>query len=93
MSPQPPRPQPHITLVVRTTAGTWSDARFNRNNRAQKIVDEAIDHFGLDPTPPQPYILERGTTGESIPLDQKIEDVGLSDGDLVILKAPRPTDG
>jgi hypothetical protein len=93
MSPQPPRPQPHITLVVRTTAGTWSDARFNRNNKAQKIVDDATEHFGLDPTPPQAYILERASTGESIPLDQKIEDLGLSDGDVVILKAPRPTDG
>jgi hypothetical protein len=93
MSPQPPRPQPRITLVVRTTAGTWNDAEFNRNNKAQKIVDDAIKHFGLDPTPPEPYVLERGSTGAQIPLEEKIEDIGLVDGELVILKAPRPTDG
>ena len=93
MSPQPPRPQPHVDLVVRTTAGTWSDARFNRSNRAQKIVDDAIERFELDPTPPRPYILERGNTGEPIPLGEKIGDIGLSDGELVIVKAPRPIDG
>ena len=93
MSPQPPRPSPHITLVVRTTAGSWNDARFNRNNKAQKIVDDSIDHFRLDPTPPQPYILERAANGEPIPLGEKIEDIGLNDGEVVILKSPRPTDG
>lgn len=93
MSPQPPRPAPHITFVIRTTAGTWNDARFNRNNRAQKIVDETIDHFTLDPAPPRPYILERASTGTSLPLDQKIDDLQLSDGETLVLKAPRPTDG
>jgi hypothetical protein len=93
MSPQPTRPTPHISLVVRTTAGSWNDARFNRNNKAQKVVDDTIEKFGLDPTPPRPYILERAATGEPIPLDQKLEDLGLADGDIVILKAPRPTDG
>jgi hypothetical protein len=93
MSPQPPRPSPHITLVVRTTAGTWNDAQFNRNNKAQKIVDEAISHFGLDPTPPEPYILERASNGSQLPLEEKIEDIGLVDGELVIVKSPRPTDG
>jgi hypothetical protein len=93
MSPQPPRPSPNITLVVRTTAGTWSDARFNRNNKAQKIVDDAIDHFGLDPTPPQPYILERASSGSTIPLGEKIEEIGLTEAEMVIVKTPRPTDG
>lgn len=93
MSPQPPRPEPHITLVVRTTKGIWPDARLNTNNRARKIVDDAIVKFSLDPTPPEPYILERASTGASIPLNEKIADTGLADGETVIVKAPRPTDG
>lgn len=95
MSPQSPRPTPHITFVIRTTAGIWDDARFNRSNPVQKIVDETIGHFSLDPTPPRPYILERASTGASLPLDQKIEDTSppLSDGETLVLKAPRPTDG
>jgi hypothetical protein len=93
MSPQPPRPSPHIALVVRTTAGTWNDARFNRENKAQKIVDEAIVHFGLDPNPPEPYILERASTGTPLPLEETIEDIGLADGETVIVKSPRPTEG
>jgi hypothetical protein len=93
MSPQPQHPSPHISLTVKTTAGTWQDARFNGNNRVQKILDDAIEHFTMDPTPPRPYQVVRDGSEAPLALDQKIEDVGLHDRDTVVIKVPRPTDG
>lgn len=93
MSPQPPRPAPHISLVVKSTAGTWLDARFNRNNRAQKVLDEGIEHFGLDPTPPRPYVLRRESTGAQIALDQKLDALGLVDGETMLIQPTQAIDG
>jgi hypothetical protein len=81
----------HITLIVRSTSGTWPDARFNVNNKAQKVVDDAIAHFHLDPSPRVPYRLTAG--GRDLALGERIEDLGLQDGDTVIIEAGQPVDG
>jgi hypothetical protein len=93
MSPQPPRPEPHISVVVKSTAGTWPDARFNRNNRAQKILDDGVDHFRLDPNPPRPYILRRESSGAQLALDQKLDALGLVDGETVLIQPTQAIDG
>ena len=93
MSPQPPRPEPHITLTIKSTAGTWTDARFNRNNRAQKILDDAIAHFRLDPSPARPYVLRREADSSALALDQKIDALGLHDGDVVLIQPTQAIDG
>ena len=46
-----------ITLIVRSTAGVWPDARFNVNNKAQKVIDDGVAHFRLDPSPRVSYRL------------------------------------
>jgi hypothetical protein len=93
MSPQPPRPEPHITLTVKSTAGVWTDARFNRNNRAQNILDDAIEHFRLDPNPARPYVLRREADNSALALDQKINALGLQDSDVVLIQATQAIDG
>jgi len=93
VSPQPPRPEPHISLTVKSTAGTWADARFNRNNRAQKILADGIDHFRLDPNPSRPYVLRREATGAQLALDQKIDALGLTDGEAVLIQPTQAIDG
>jgi hypothetical protein len=93
MSPQPPRPEPHITLVVKSTAGTWDDARFNRSNRAQKVLDEGIRHFNLDPDPSRPCVLRQESTGAQLALDQKLEDLGLTTGEAVLIQPTQAIDG
>lgn len=80
-----------ITLIVRSTSGIWPDARFNLNNRAQKVLDDGIRHFGLDPAPQGPYRLTHN--GRVLDLSEKIEDLGLGDGDTVLIEAGQPTDG
>lgn len=93
MSPQPPRPEPHITLTIKSTAGVWSDARFNRSNRAQKILDDATAHFRLDPNPARPYVLRREADNSALALDQKIDALGLRDGDVVLIQPTQAIDG
>lgn len=93
MSPQPPRPEPHITLTVKSTAGVWDDARFNRNNRAEKVLEEGIRHFNLDPNPPRPYVLRREATGAQLALDQKLDDLGLTSGEAVLIQPTQAIDG
>ncbi len=80
-----------ITLTVRSTSGIWPDARFNVNNRAQKILDDGIRHFGLDPAPRAPYRLTQN--GRVLDLSEKMEDLGLANGDTVLIEAGQPTDG
>ena len=95
MSPQPtrpPKPTPHVTLVVKSTAGTWPDARFNRSNPAAKVLEDGIAHFRLDPSPPRPYVLRRDS-GAQLALDQKLEALGLEDGDVVVIQPTQAIDG
>lgn len=80
-----------LTLNVKTTNGEFRD-EFNISNRGQKIVDAAIEKKKLDPHPPLPYVLKRAN-GTTLPVSDKIENYGLSDGDIVIVQAPEATDG
>lgn len=91
MAQAAPQKAPHVVLVVKSTAGTWPDARFNRNNKAQKILEEGIEHFSLDPSPAVPYVLTR--SGNQLDPNEKIGELGLQDGDVVIIEAGQPIDG
>lgn len=83
----------HINLIVKSTAGVWPDARFNIDNRAQKVLDDGIRHFRLDPNPAQPYLLVREADGSALSLSEKLEELGLRDGDAVLIQAGQPVDG
>jgi hypothetical protein len=83
----------HLNLVVKSTAGVWPDARFNQENRAQKVLDEGVRHFHLDPSPAQPYLLVREADGSTLSLSEKLEELGLHDGDTVLIQAGQPVDG
>jgi hypothetical protein len=83
----------HLNLVVKSTAGVWPDARFNRENRAQKVLDDGVRHFHLDPNPAQPYLLVREADGRTLNLSEKLEALGLEDRDGVLIQAAQPVDG
>jgi hypothetical protein len=83
----------NISLIVKSTAGVWPDARFNQDNRAQKVLDDGILHFHLDPSPAQPYLLVRESDGSTLNLSEKLEELGLHDGDAVLIQAGQPVDG
>jgi hypothetical protein len=82
---------PQITLTVKSTSGTWADARFNRSNKGQRILDDGVKHFHLEPNPAVPYVLTH--TGRVLSLGEKIQDLGLEKGDVVHIQAGQPVDG
>jgi uncharacterized ubiquitin-like protein YukD len=81
---------PQIELTVKSTSGSFSD-EFNRNNRAQKIYDEAVRRLNLNKA--AVYILKRESDGRVLALDQKLEDLGLEDGDVILIQSSQAEDG
>jgi hypothetical protein len=82
-----------VTLIVKSTSGTWPDAEFNTSNRVQKILDDGIKQLKLNPTPQAPYVLIAEKSGQPLPLSEKISDTGLNSGDVVVIQAGQPIDG
>lgn len=82
-----------VTVTVKSTSGTWQNAEFNTSNKIEKILEEAIKHFPLNPTPQAPYTVVRESTGQPLPLNEKIADTGLQSGEVVVIQAGQPVDG
>lgn len=81
---------PHLDLVVKSTSGQLED-RWNRSNRAQKVFDDAISYFKLAST--TSYFLKLARTGAELALGEKLEDLGLVDGDIILVQARQAKDG
>jgi hypothetical protein len=80
---------PFLDLTVQSTSGSISD-RWNKNNRAEKVYEEAVKRLKL---PAGQYLLKRARDGVILTLSEKLEDLGLVDGDVLILQAGQPQDG
>lgn len=80
-----------LTLTVKSTSGRFSD-RFNAENRAQKVLDEAIRYFGLAIGGNVTYTLRREGSGD-LALNEKLADLGLHDGDVLVLQTNQAQDG
>jgi hypothetical protein len=80
---------PFLDLTVQSTSGSFSD-RWNKNNRAEKVYDEALKRLQL---PAGQYLLKRARDGVILNLGEKLEGLGLVDGDVLILQAGQPQDG
>lgn len=86
-------PDRHITLTIKSTAGTLPDEQFNTSNKIEKILEVALKDLPLDKTPQAPYKVVRESTKQSLPLAEKIGDVGLTSGEVVVIQAGQPIDG
>ena len=84
-----PKNAPHLVLTVQSTSGSFSD-RWNKNNRAEKVYEDALRRLNL---PAGQYLLKRARDGVILTLSEKLEDLGLVDGDVLILQAAQPQDG
>jgi hypothetical protein len=84
-----PPNDPHLDLVVKTTSGTIED-RWNRSQKAKQVYDEVLRRLDL---PDGQYILKRERDGLVLNLAEKLGDLGLVDGDVLILQAHQPKDG
>ena len=83
---------PHVALTVKSTSGQFTD-RFNWNNRAQKVLDEAVRQLGLASGPGITYVLVREADGRSLGLGEKLEDLGLTDPDVLLIQTSQAQDG
>lgn len=83
--------QNFFDLTVKSTSGTFS-GRYNKNNKAQKVFDEAIGYFGLNTTGGT-YVLRREVDNRTLALAEKLEDLGLVDGDVLLLQTSQAQDG
>lgn len=84
-----PPNDPNLDLVVKTTSGTIED-RWNSNQKAKQVYDEVLRRLDL---PDGQYILKRERDGMVLNLSEKLGDLGLVDGDVLILQAQQPKDG
>lgn len=78
-----------LELTVKSTSGTYAD-RWNRNLRAQRVLDDAIKYFGLAPST---YVLRREVNNQALTLGERLDDLGLSDGDVLLLQTSQAQDG
>ena len=81
-----------ITLTVKSTSGTFTDD-FNVNNKAERVFDEALRRFKLVQGAGASYVLVREQDRRQLALGEKIEDLGLADGDVLLLQASQAQDG
>ncbi len=80
---------PHLELTVKSTSGSFAD-RWNRNNQAEKVYRDALVRLRL---PDGRYLLKRERDGVILDLAHKLADLGLVDGDVLLLQAAQPQDG
>lgn len=88
----PPQQHKQLDLTVKSTSGQFEE-RFNEENRAQKVLDEAIRYFGLATGGSVTYTLRREADGRSLALSEKLGDLGVRDGDVLLLQTNQAQDG
>lgn len=82
----------HVELLIKSTRGEWSE-RFAQGTLVRALLERAINHFDLDPNPSPPYKLVRESNNETLALDQHLRDYELRNDEVILIQAPRPTDG
>lgn len=80
-----------ITLTVKTTSGPYTD-RFNSSNKARKVHDEAIEKLNL-PSAGVTYTLLSQRDNRVLALDEKLEELDVRDGDVLVLQTNQAQDG
>ena len=85
-------PDNKLTLTVKSTSGSFTD-EFNQQNKAQKVLDEGIRRLKLASGPGITYILRREADQRDLALSEKLEDLGLVDGDVLLLQTSQAQDG
>lgn len=81
-----------LDLIVKSTSGTLAD-RWNRNNPARKVFDDALKYFRLNTGSGTTYVLRRERDNQPLALGEKLSDLGLNDGDVLLLQTNQAQDG
>lgn len=80
-----------LDLAVKSTSGVYTE-RFNKHVKAQHVFDAAIKYFELN-VAGATYFLRREADGRTLALGEKLEDLGLNDGDVLLLQTSQAQDG
>jgi hypothetical protein len=91
-APKPKPADPRVRLSVRGTSGHFED-EFNRNNRVEKILDEAAKRLGLATGPGITYVIKLQRGGVTMNPDEKLAAYDLVDGDVVVIQTSQAEDG
>lgn len=81
-----------LTLTVKATAGAFTED-YNANNKAEKVFDDALRRFGLAQGSGPSHTLVREADGRALALAEKLGDLALADGDVLVLRASQAQDG
>lgn len=81
-----------LDLTIKSTSGQFTE-RFNAENRAQKVLDDAIKYFGLASGGGVTYSLIRESDGMTLAPTEKLTDLGIHDKDVLILQTNQAQDG
>jgi hypothetical protein len=81
-----------LQLTVKSTSGEFTD-EFNTSNKADKVLDRAIKEFGLSTGGTVTYILRRAADGRTLALSEKLGDLQLVDGDVILVQTNQAKDG
>jgi uncharacterized ubiquitin-like protein YukD len=82
----------HLRLTLKSTSGSVVE-EFNDQNRAQKLLDVAVKKIPLTQTPAQPYVMKLERTGAPLDPNEKLAELGIQDGDTILIQAGTPRDG
>ena len=81
-----------LTLTVKSTSGQFTH-EFNADNRAEKVLAEAIHKLHLDPNPAVAYVLKRERDGLVLNLSERLGEQGIDDGDVIVVQTSQAQDG
>ncbi|MEA2372638.1 MAG: hypothetical protein QOH12_3032 [Solirubrobacteraceae bacterium] len=87
-----PREHHRLKLTVKSTSGSFTE-EFNSENKAEKVLHEAIRRLHLDPNPAVAYVLKRESDGRTLTLSERLGDQGIDNGDIIIVQAGQAQDG
>lgn len=82
MSPQPD--DPHTDLIV-IVSGAETAVRVNRQQRVEHVIREALRESGTVVGRLEDWVLTRESDGSQLPHDARVADLGLLDGDRLLL--------
>jgi hypothetical protein len=81
-----------LQLTVKSTSGQFSD-EFNAENKAQKVLDEAVRRLGLNTGGGVTYVLRREADGRTLDLAEKLGELGVLTGDVLLVQTSQAQDG
>jgi hypothetical protein len=82
MAAKPDNPNVNLVVVV---SGTDAQVRVNGHQQVRHIISEALRESGTASQRVEDWVLTRESDATPLPLDARVEDLGLTDGMRLIL--------